>query len=124
GKFDWDKEFIKYLPQVLSATNKEKLSMIYIDWIENLGKIDECKKCDSNENYFDKNFDLSWTKDTTIFNNQLSSKLKHIENNRNQGENFYVSTEPIGNIKITNEPIYEDAEYPKEEYRLLGLFKY
>ncbi len=124
GKFDWDKDLIKQLPEVLKATDKESLSLIYINWIESLGKIEECKKCDSKENYFDKNFDLRWTQDTTIFNNELSSKLKYIENNRNRGENFYVTTEPVGNIKITNEPVYTDFEYPKEEYRLLGLYKY
>jgi C-terminal processing protease CtpA/Prc len=124
GKFDWDNELIKYLPKVLTATNKESLSTIYIDWIESLGKIEECKKCDSKENYFDKNFDLSWTNDTTLFTNELSSKLRFIEKNRNQRENFYVAIEPSKNIKVTNELLYKDIEYPKEEYRLLGLFKY
>ena len=47
GKFDWDKEFIKYLPKVLLATDKESLSLIYINWIESLVKIENCKKCDS-----------------------------------------------------------------------------
>jgi C-terminal processing protease CtpA/Prc len=124
GKFDWDKEFMKYLPQVLAAQGKESLSRLYLNWIDNLGEIRECKKCDSDENYFDKNFDLSWTQDTAIFTNELSSKLKYIENNRNQGDNYYVSTESSGYVKVTNEPNYEDFEYPAEEYRLLGLFKY
>jgi C-terminal processing protease CtpA/Prc len=124
GKFDWDKEFMKYLPQVVAATDKESLSILYLDWIESLGGIKECKKCDSDKNYFDKNFDLSWTQDSTIFNIELASKLKYIENNRNQGDNHYVSTESLGYIKITNEPIYNGIEYPAEEYRLLGLFKY
>lgn len=124
GKFDWDKEFIKYLPKVLIATEKESLSQIYINWIESLGEVKKCKKCVSTQNYFDKNFDLSWTQSTTLFTSELSSKLKYIENNRNQGENFYASNERVGKIKITNEPVYKDLEYPNEEYRLLGLFKY
>ncbi|WP_127845823.1 S41 family peptidase [Psychroflexus aestuariivivens] len=124
GKFDWDDEFIKILPEVLKASDKESMSTLYIDWIESLGEVDECKRCDSEENYFDKNFDLSWTQDTTVFNNTLILKLKHIENNRFQGENFYASNEPVGKIKITNEPIYKEFEYPNEKYRLLGLFKY
>ena len=124
GKFDWDKEFIKILPKVLKATDKESLSQVYINWIESLGKIENCKKCNSDKEYFDKNFDLSWTQDTSLFSNELSSKLKLIEKNRNQRENFYVTTEPIGNIKIINEPTYKDFEFPKEEYRLLGLYKY
>ena len=124
GKFDWDKEFIKILPEVLKATDRKSLSQVYINWIESLGEIDNCKKCDSDGEYFDKNFDLSWTQDTTLFSNELSSKLKFIEQNRNQAENFYATTEPTGNIKIINEPAYKDFEFPKENYRLLGLFKY
>jgi C-terminal processing protease CtpA/Prc len=124
GKFDWDKELIKILPEVLKTIDKESLSQVYINWIDSLGKIEYCKKCDSNKEYFDKNFDLSWTQDTLLFSDELSSKLKFIEKNRNQRENFYVTTEPVGNIKITNEPAYKDFEFPNEEYRLLGLFKY
>ncbi|WP_417860661.1 S41 family peptidase [Winogradskyella sediminis] len=124
GKFDWDKEFFKYLPKVIKATDKESLSSIYINWIESLGEIKKCKKCDLNDTFFDKNFDLDWLQDATIFNTELSSRLKYIEANRNQGDNYYASTHSAGNIKITNEPTYDNFEYPNEDYRLLGLFKY
>jgi hypothetical protein len=70
GKFEWDKEFLKYLPQVLKAKDKESLSTIYINWIDSLGTI-KSRKCNSKENYFDKNFDLSWFQDTTVLIIQL-----------------------------------------------------
>ena len=124
GTYNWDDEFIKYLPKILNATDRNDLSVIYINWIDSLGKIDVCKKCSSDEKYFDKNFDLSWLQNTEVFNDELSSKLKYIENNRIQKENFYVETQPVGNIRVTNEPEYKKIEFPKEEYRLLGLFKY
>ncbi|WKL43157.1 S41 family peptidase [Flavobacterium sp. ZE23DGlu08] len=124
GKYDWDNEFIKYLPQVLEANDKESLSKIYNNWINSLGKIEKCNNCDSDQLLFDKNFNLSWTQDSEIFNSELTSKLKYIEENRFQEENFYVTTEPVGKIKVTNEPIYQNFSYPSEEYRLLGLFKY
>ena len=124
GKYDWDKELIKYLPEVLKATNKESLSNIYNIWIDSLGKIENCKNCNSNKYYFDKNFDLSWTQDSMLFNKELSTKLKNIEKNRFQGNNYYAKKEPVGKVKITNEPSYQNFEYPNEEYRLLGLFKY
>ena len=124
GKFDWDKAFIEHLPEVLKTTDKKSLSLVYINWIKNLGKIEICKKCESKETYFDKNFDLSWTQDTTLFSKELSAKLKFIEKNRNQEENFYAVNEPVGKIKITNEPVYKNFDYPSEEFRLLGLFKY
>lgn len=124
GKYDWDKEFIKYLPLVLEAKDKESLSKIYNNWIDVLGNIEKCKNCVSNQLLFDKNFNLSWTQDSEIFNAELKTKLKYIEENRFQGENFYVTTEAVGTIKVTNEPIYQNFSYPSEEYRLLGLFKY
>ena len=124
GSYNWDDELIKYLPEVLTATDKESLSTVYNKWIDRLGKVPECKKCDSKEPYFEKNFDLSWIEDETIFNRQVISKLKYIENNRNQKKNFYVEIEPVGNIKVANEPDYKEFEYPTQEYRLLGLFKY
>ena len=124
GKYDWDKEFIKYLPQVLEASDKESLSKIYSNWINVLGNIEKCKNCVSDQLLFDKNFNLFWTQDSEIFNAELKAKLKYIEENRFQGENFYVTTEPVGTIKVTNEPVYQNFSYPSEEYRLLGLFKY
>lgn len=124
GTYNWDKQFIEYLPKVLNAPDRKELSTIYINWIDSLGKIEICKKCSDEEKYFDKNFDLSWLQDKSIFTEELSSKLKYIENNRNQKENFFIEIQPVGNIKVTNEPEYKNFEFPNEEYRLLGLFKY
>ncbi|MFV8392788.1 S41 family peptidase [Flavobacterium sp. LB2P6] len=124
GKYDWDNQFIKYLPQILEANDRESLSKIYNNWINSLGKIEKCKNCDSDQLLFDKNFNLSWTQDSEVFNTELTAKLKYVEENRFQGENFYVTAEPVGTIKVTNEPVYQNFSYPSEEYRLLGLFKY
>ena len=124
GEFDWDQQFIAQLPKVLKATDKNALSEVYSDWIEGLGEIKKCRKCDTQEDYFDKNFDLSWTQDPRLFTTELSETLTYIENNRNQKKSFYAAKERVGKIKITNEPNYKNFEYPEEAYRLLGLFKY
>lgn len=124
GQYNWDKEFLEYFPIVLEAEDKEALSDVYLKWVDSLGKIEACKKCDAEEQSFDKNFDLSWTRETTLFNDSLISRLRFIENNRNQDDNFYVSAAPVGKIEITNEPVYQGFDFPGEEYRLLGLFKY
>lgn len=124
GKFNWDEACINQIPLVLKADNKSELSTIYNKWIDSLGIIKKCKNCKSDEIYFDKNFDLSWTQDATFFDETLAKKLKYIEENRHQGKHFYVEKQPVGKIKTTNEPVYENFEYPTEPYRLLGLFKY
>jgi len=126
GKFSWDEQFIKILPKVDEAKTKEELSAIYINWIASLGEVKKCKSCSklSNKEYFNKNFDLSWTQNIDYFNKELSNKLKHIEENRNQGKNYYVDTEKHENIEVKNEPEYLDKEYPDRSYRLLSLANY
>jgi len=126
GKFNWDKQFIDILPKVEEAKTKEELSAIYINWIESLGEVKECKSCNetSNKEYFNKNFDLSWTQNSDYFNKELSDKLKYIEENRNQGKSYYVDIKKTGNIEVKNEPEYLDKEYPDRSYRLLSLANY
>ena len=79
GKFDWDQHFIQYLPKVLKATDQESLSQTYLSWINSLGEVKKCKKCTTKKEYFDKNFDLSWTQDATLFNQELRRKFTFIE---------------------------------------------
>lgn len=126
GDFNWDEQLIQMIPKVEKAKNKEELSEIYLEWITNLGVVKECKSCKgiSKKDYFDKNFDLSWINNSIIFTTELSHKLKYIEENRFQGENYYVTKTSGGNIKVRNEIIYGDFEYPDQNHRLLSLFRY
>ncbi|RZK17276.1 MAG: hypothetical protein EOO43_13655 [Flavobacterium sp.] len=71
GKFNWDEACINQIPLVLKANDKSELSAIYNKWIESLGIIKKCKNCSSDEVYFDKNFDLSWTQDSMYFDEIL-----------------------------------------------------
>ncbi|SFE97541.1 S41 family peptidase [Sunxiuqinia elliptica] len=124
GTFNWDKQLIEVLPEVEQATTKEQLSEVYLKWIASLGKVKKTNT-KSGDDYFEKNFNLSWISDSTIFTPELSQKLRFIENNRNKRGNHYVSTRKyVGNVIITNEPEYKNFEYPDKHYRLLCLFRY
>jgi len=126
GKYNWDYKLIQLLPLVKQAQTKEELSALYINWIEEQGKVPVCKKCaKSNKEYFDKNFDMSWMQDTSLFTTQLSEKLKYIENNRLLGDKYYVSPNGKGGSQgITNEVTYNNFNFPQEEGRLLTLFRF
>lgn len=126
GNFNWDEQLIQMIPKVEQAQNKDDLSRIYLEWIAALGVVKECKSCKetSKEKSFDKNFDLSWTQNAAIFTNELSQKLKYIQENRFQGDNYYVTATSRDNIKVRNEITYSDFEYPDESHRLLSLFRY
>lgn len=128
GKFNWDEQLLEVLPKVEQAQNKEDLSKIYLDWIEDLGEIPICKKCakNSDQDYFDKNFDLSWLNDDEVFTSELSDKLKFIEQNRFQGNQHYVDSpyKKVGNIALKNEPEYRNLDWTNPNMRLLIAFKY
>lgn len=126
GKYDWDKELILKIPEVKKTRDTESLSNLYLNWIDALGKVRECENCMDTDKieHFDKNFDLSWIDDGSLFTKPLSEKLNYIKANRFQGKNRYVRADRAGNAKITNEPFYRGFEYPTTDYRLLSLFKY
>ena len=126
GTFNWDEQLLTIIPKIKNAENNEDISKIYINWIDSLGYFKMCKSCNEikSKEYFEKNFNLSWTQNVEIFSHELSKKLKYIEDNRFQGKNNYVSRTNAGNVFLTNEPKYENFNYPNVNYRLLSLFKY
>jgi len=128
GKYNWDEELFKILPEINNVESKAEFSEVILNWIEKYGKIEICKKCSShsNEKAFNKNFDLDWIVNENIFSKALISKLKFIEDNRHQGEKHYVSIthKNIGNVKITNEENYIDFDWQNQNLRLLSLFRY
>ncbi|RZJ66241.1 MAG: peptidase S41 [Flavobacterium sp.] len=127
GKFDWDKELQDIVQKTKSANDKEQLSEIYFDWINGLGEIPNCKSCakSSGKKSFDKNFDLSWTQSPELFTPELSARLKHIENNRAQGNLYYAdSFKNTKQLEPKNEAPYLNSDWKNENIRLIALFRY
>lgn len=128
GKYNWDEELFKILPKVKTTTNNKQLSQVYIDWIESLGEIKPCKKCNAKKDiiFFDKNFNLDWLNNNQTFSTQVSEKLKYIEENRHQGEKHYVAyySNKLKIADFTNEIEYKDFDWQDENLRLLTLFRY
>lgn len=126
GKYNWDEKLIELLPVVEQAKDKQELSIVYINWINGLGKVPVCKRCSkqSKKEYFDKNFDMSWMENNAVFTPELTAKLKYIEANRIQNKQYYVKKGGSGQISVRNEPEYKDFGYPSEGYRMVTLFRY
>ena len=127
GNFDWDQQLFDLIPQIKLAEGKEEISAVYLRWIETLGEVEECITCneENDKEYFGKNFDLSWIDNQDLYTAELSKKLRHIENNRFQGDNHYVTIQPgVGNVIIKNDDAYPEQSDPNENYRLLSLFRY
>lgn len=127
GKFNWDEELFRILPKVKASRTKEDLSQVYLEWIQRLGRVKECKKCkaSSKQDIFDKNFNINWINDSQILSSAVVKELLFIEQNRHQGKKYYVTTyKEAGNINITNEIIYKNLDWTNENFRLLTLFRY
>lgn len=128
GNYDWDAHLFELLEKTDQAETKEELSQLFLDKISSLGDVKECKKCreTDNLNRFEKNFDLSWMDDKTLFTSDLSAALRHIEHNRHQGEGHYVRIEnrAVGNLEFSNEKSYEEFDWTNRNLRLLTLFRY
>lgn len=125
GKFDWDKELISIIPEVLNSKSKKDLNNTYQKWINSLGKIKHRSVKKSNVSHFEKNFNLSWIDNSPFFSKETSLKLREIERYRNTGSKYYVSQNlNIGNIHIENEKKYPNIGFPNIEHRILNLFRY
>ncbi|MDX1349611.1 MAG: hypothetical protein R3279_05155, partial [Putridiphycobacter sp.] len=124
GKFDFDRKLFELLSQIENSSSKEEFSRTLTDWIITFGKIKSNPKS-PNENYFDKNFNLEWTKNEQCFSPELTEIFKDIENNRHQGKKHYVSAHQTSGYAImTNEAEDNDLNWESKEYRLLCLFRY
>lgn len=122
GNFNWDEQLFKILPKIEEAKTDAEFSNVLEKWINSLGKVKAykaeipSKKID----YFDKNFDLSWTQNTKLFSKSLSQKLKFIEENKIQGKQYYVE---LG-IEFKNEVEYEKFDDQDKNFRLLVFFRF
>ena len=92
GSKNWDEQLFEFYHKL----KKHKPKRIFISyWKTGLTSQGEVKgnkatKAESKVEYFNKNFNLSWIRDSKVFSKNLSKKLKFIEENRYQGKQYYV----------------------------------
>jgi hypothetical protein len=124
GKFNWDEQLFQKIDELEKINDKSQLNELYSNWIDSLGKIDECKECSKEENkvYFLKNFDLNWINDQHVFSENVIQKLNYIQSNRNFGENYYFG---INGRKVyfRNENSY-GSKFISKQISLFELFRY
>ena len=127
GKFDWDLELINLLPLVESPMSRDGFSQVLNTWIDELGEVEKCKKCQkaSDKDYFGKNFDLSWMDDKQLFHPSLSGRLRFIEKNRFLGPNHYAipTHKNVGNFNPQHEE-FAGFDWSSKEHQMVLAFKY
>jgi C-terminal processing protease CtpA/Prc len=124
GKYNWDYELFKILPDFLEAGNTSSRNELLSNWISDLGNIPACNQCYESSKFSFLLPDHSWFNASNV-SNKLSKSLHFIYSNRNQKEHNYVKPVPnIGNPEFLNEDAYKGFQYPDAGYRLLALYRY
>ena len=125
GELNWDQQLLDILPKVEKAQTKEEFSSLLENWIDGLGEVKQIAPIASPKDieYFDKNFDLSWF-NNKLFSKKLSKKLKFIEENRFQGEQFYIyGLEGVGNVNLKNES-HDNPDFTDKNSKLRMIFMF
>jgi C-terminal processing protease CtpA/Prc len=125
GEVNWDNQLLEKLPKTEKAQTKEEFSLVLENWIDDLGPVKEIAPIATPKDveYFDKNFDLSWF-NNKLFSKKLSKKLKFIEDNRFQGEQFYIyGVEGVGNVGLRNES-FAHPDFTNTNSKLRMVFMY
>lgn len=124
GKYDWDAELFKIIPQITAAKSKVKRYAILTDWIDGLGKVTPKQKSAQPEGEVKISPDLEWI-EKSGFPRSLVSALNNVRNAERKNENHYVSLYPgIGNPQFNNENSYGYMQYPNAGFQLLSLYRY
>ncbi|MFT3701608.1 MAG: S41 family peptidase [Agriterribacter sp.] len=126
GRLDWDKAFVTRIDSLPAYNSKKSLSNFFVEWINSLEKPAPCKKCQAPvADSLQFNLNNDWLKDTSLFSSELISQFQYIIDNRNIGDNYYVSAAKfVGNTVYDNENPYKDSTFPSPQLRLLGLSRY
>lgn len=122
GNYNWDYELLRFLPRYLATRNDKERNSLIINWIDSLGRIDECSNCKPTDENAILKPDLKWIEKQE---DDLKSKLFFVYNNRSQGKHFYIEmARNIGNPEFKNEDPYSNMPYPDDGFRLLALYRY
>lgn len=124
GKYDWDQELFRILPDYLELNNKEERNSFLLHWIKGLGKVSGKRISEKNSSDPFIRSDFKW-----LLKGDISSDLKklllEIYYHHWQGQQYYVKLfQGVNNPTFSNEKAYEKIPFPPVEYRLLALFRY
>ncbi len=122
GTYNMDFELFRFLPKFLAAKDIATRERLMLVWINSFGDISQYKRAKTkSKNTFSKQ-NLDWIS-TMIKDISLKEKLYQVHERRNQGEHFYVGSNPEVPTFLNEDP-YANMPFPDDGFRLLSLYKY
>lgn len=124
GKYNWDYELFRFLPDYMKAKDKQQRDNLLTNWIKKYGVLAACKSCKPTSSDALLKPDLFWINDAGLSGN-LKNQLTDLYDNRNQGKQYYIALQPgVANPNFTNERPYLEMTNPDAGFRLLSLYRY
>jgi len=122
GNLNWDYELFRFLPNYLQLVDIQERNQSIVDWIDSLGELKDCLKCESTKEDAFLKPDLEWIEAQSA---TLKERLLSVHSKRHQGKHFYVGMVPnVGNPIFLHEKKYSEMSYPDDGFRLLSLYRY
>ena len=124
GKYNWDYELFRILPQIINSNNAKNRDSILIKWIESFGEFSQGKETVIKSSAVKIEPDLVWIKNSN-FSDALTTLLLKVKNANRPKEHYYIALQPgVGNPDFKNEKVYSSMKYPDAGFRILALYRY
>ncbi len=124
GKYNWDYELFRILPQIINSNNAKNRDSILIKWIESFGEFSQGKETVIKSSSVKIEPDLVWIKNSN-FSDVLTTLLLKVKNANRPKEHYYIALQPgVGNPDFKNEKVYSSMKYPDAGFRILALYRY
>ncbi|KAB5487526.1 MULTISPECIES: S41 family peptidase [Flagellimonas] len=122
GNYNWDYELFRFLPKYVLTKSEVERNTLLIEWIDSLGDLKNCSKCEPTSEDAVIRPDHNWIEDQDA---QLKEKLLDVYNSRSQGKHYYIGMAPgVRNPIFKNEEAYYLMPFPDDGYRLLALYRF
>jgi C-terminal processing protease CtpA/Prc len=122
GKYNMDFELFRFLPKFLAANDFASRESLMLDWINSFGDISQYKRAKYKSKNTFSTQNLDWIS-KMIKDISLKEKLYQVHERRNQGDHFYVGSDPEVPTFLNEDP-YANMPFPDDGFRLLSLYKY
>lgn len=123
GNYNMDEELFELLPRYLKVSDIKERNQILEEWVDHFGKVGTRKILNRTSDNTIQKPDLNWV-DQSGMTNSLKRKIRHIYDNRSEGDQYYVSLSIIGVPDFSRERAYPEAENPNMALRILALYRY
>ena len=122
GKYNWDYELFRFLPQYLNSKNIQERNKLIFNWINTYSNYNKSFKVEDSP--LNNNSIFDWVEKSNL-SKDVKNQLYYIYQNRHKDTNYYFSiNSDVGNPEFKNENLYSQMTFPDQGFRLLSIYRF